>query len=256
MELPLPFISRRLHPSGCVFHERSGSEPFWLFLHGNGCDSADWGGVWKYLPGSWRLVALDFRGHGESETPSSQVSFEHLADDVCGLLQHLGGRWFLAGHSLGGMAAMRVASQMPESVAGLALAEGWTNLARARRLSEGFWGELSDRQCDAIRRKSDATFSRWPIGLWEGYWASVEAADASGILARTDLPIVELYGNQGHPPLPRGLLGIPDRANIEVRWAEGAGHYLPIERPEFVAGAIKDLCKEQHESHEAPQPLR
>jgi pimeloyl-ACP methyl ester carboxylesterase len=140
------------------------------------------------------------------------------------------------------MVAMQVAALFPRHVAGLVLIEGWTNLRCARQLSDNFYGGLGEQQRKAIRRKSKETFARWPAGLWEPYWDSVEAADASNFLSSTDLPIIEVYGDHGHPPLPREALGVPDHPHIEVRWVTGAGHYLPLEQPESVALACRDLC--------------
>lgn len=226
---------------GCVLHEREGCAPCWLFLHGNGCDSSDWWDVWRHLPDSWRLVALDFRGHGDSLVPRVSVTFNDLADDVGCLLSQLSGRWHIAGHSLGGMVALRVAEQYPQYVAGLVLVEGWTNLRCAKQLANNFYGTLDDTQRAVIQRKSEATFARWPSGFWEDYWASVEAADATDFLLKADLPIIELHGDHGEPPLSRDKLGIPDRPNIQMRWVPDAGHYLSLEQPEFVAQACADM---------------
>ena len=191
-------------------YERSGAGPRWLFLHGNGCDSSDWQAVWRHLPADWHLAAMDFRGHGASPVPREGVTLPDLAEDAAGLLERLGGKWVVVGHSLGGMVALHLAERWPAHVAGLVLLEGWTRLGCGRALTERFFGELPAATRDAIRAKSEATFSRWPAGLFETYWASVQAADAGHFLAATELPILEVYGDQGKAPLPGAVLGVPE----------------------------------------------
>ncbi|WP_447974376.1 alpha/beta fold hydrolase [Nitrospira sp. Kam-Ns4a] len=51
----------------------------------------------------YRVIAVDLRGHGESDAPLWRYSMDEFADDVKGLLDHLGiERAVLAGLSMGG----------------------------------------------------------------------------------------------------------------------------------------------------------
>ena len=212
-----------------------------LFLHGTGCDSADWAGVFAALPKARRVIAMDFRAHGESDRPTGAFTLADLASDVLALLDHLAlRRVVLVGHSLGGMVAMPVASRTPV-VTGLVLLEGWTTLTAAGRAFKGtrFYGALPAARADTIRTKAEATRLRIVRPDWDQFWTSVQQADATAFLESTRIPILEVYGSMGRTDQTAALRGVPARPEIEWVWVEGAGHYLPHEVPAAVAAACE-----------------
>ena len=65
----------------------------------------------------YRVVTYDTRGHGESSSPAGPYSLDDLVDDVLALLDRLGvRRAHVAGLSLGGMMALRLAAREPARV--------------------------------------------------------------------------------------------------------------------------------------------
>ena len=86
-------------------YEASGRGKAIVCVHGYTGSSQDWAEQIAALSPNYRVVALDLRGHGKSEAPSSeeQYSVPIFADDVLGLLETLAIRkCCLIGHSLGG----------------------------------------------------------------------------------------------------------------------------------------------------------
>ena len=76
------------------------------------------------LARNFRVVRVDARGHGESETPGADkpVTIERLAGDVVELLDHLGIAWaHVSGSSAGGYPAQWLAITQPERLGKLAL---------------------------------------------------------------------------------------------------------------------------------------
>lgn len=217
----------------CV--SKPGATPF-VFLHGTGCDVSDWNGVTAALCAGGPLVRVDFRGHGASDVPGDSFGLSDLADDVILLVNELGLQdVVLVGHSLGGMAALAIASRAPW-VKALVLLEGWTCLrAAAAFAGERFYGRLPPQAVAQIQEKSAATRARFAAAVWDNFWASVQAFDAAPILARIAVPVFEVYGGMGKTGATRGILAVPDRSSIEICWIADAGHYLPQERPVDVA---------------------
>jgi 3-oxoadipate enol-lactonase len=83
-------------------------------------------GMWDpQVPGlaeRYRVVTYDTRGHGESPAPAGPYTLDDLADDLVALLDEVGAeRAHVAGLSLGGMTAMRLAAREPGRVDRLAL---------------------------------------------------------------------------------------------------------------------------------------
>ncbi|MCC5979075.1 MAG: alpha/beta fold hydrolase, partial [Salinarimonas sp.] len=99
---------------GDVFHDRNGdpSAPTALLLHGGGQTRHAWGGTAERLAArGWRAIALDQRGHGDSDRiASGAYGFRDFGADarrVAQALAHGSGRAPVAiGASLGGLASI------------------------------------------------------------------------------------------------------------------------------------------------------
>lgn len=90
-----------------------------VLLHGLGEQAADWEAQLPAFSERFRVVALDLRGHGDSDR-TGEYSHRLMADDVCAALDALGlSAVVLVGHSLGGAMAYHVAATRPDLVARL-----------------------------------------------------------------------------------------------------------------------------------------
>jgi len=220
-----------------AFADSDGSGTPLLFLHGTGCDSADWSAVTEGFTQNQRYITLDFRGHGQSSTPFNSFTLSDLADDVVKLLEYLSiSMVILAGHSLGGMVAMEVAKRSC-SVNGLILLEGWTSLSNVRSaFDQGrFYGSLSQTDIDQIQHKSQQTRSRFEQSVWQSFWSTVRNFDGYAYLKQAQIPIYEVFGEMGRHESTERFLRIPPNPNIQWKWVQNAGHYLPHECPAEVA---------------------
>jgi pimeloyl-ACP methyl ester carboxylesterase len=79
-----------------------------LFLHGGGQTRHAWGSTAATVAeDGWRTVALDLRGHGDSDWASNgDYSFTAFGGDCLAVVDQLGRPPVLIGASLGGMSAM------------------------------------------------------------------------------------------------------------------------------------------------------
>jgi len=95
-----------------------------VLLHGGAAHAHWWDGVAPMLTRYGRVLALDFRGHGRSQWADS----EHYGPpaylrDVRGLIESLGTRAVLVGHSMGGAVAQWVAVTHPELLDALVIVD-------------------------------------------------------------------------------------------------------------------------------------
>jgi len=95
-----------------------------VLLHGGAAHAHWWDGVAPMLTRYGRVLALDFRGHGRSQWANS----EHYGPpaylrDVRGLIESLGTRAVLVGHSMGGAVAQWVAVTHPELLDALVIVD-------------------------------------------------------------------------------------------------------------------------------------
>lgn len=96
-----------------------------LFLHGGCLTARTWDLVCLHLRADYHCVAVDQRGHGDSEwSPTLDYGPEAHARDIAGLIDQLRLRKpVLVGHSLGGLNAMTYAADMPDQLAGIVLVD-------------------------------------------------------------------------------------------------------------------------------------
>jgi pimeloyl-ACP methyl ester carboxylesterase len=97
------------------------SLPVLALLHGGGANAHWWDAVAPRLARRFRAVALDFRGHGDSDWP--EATFPGAFDlDLAALLEHLGAPGAaLIGHSMGAHVALSHAARHPATRAVVAV---------------------------------------------------------------------------------------------------------------------------------------
>lgn len=90
-----------------------------LALHGHYNEASAFAPLAAALAPGWRLIALDQRGHGESDRADGYGRDEYIAD-VAAFHQHLDiGPVAVLGHSLGGVNAYQFAARYPDKVSEL-----------------------------------------------------------------------------------------------------------------------------------------
>ncbi|MEW5938434.1 MAG: alpha/beta hydrolase [Chloroflexota bacterium] len=88
-----------------------------LFLTGMGCSAYIFGGLAPRFTHSFRVLALDRRGHGDSDYPETGYDSDTLTEDLRRFLDALGiEKVILAGHSMAYIELSRFAVLYPERV--------------------------------------------------------------------------------------------------------------------------------------------
>ena len=110
-------------------YERMGEGPCVLLVHGFGSSR---GQNWKttgwystLMEAGFSLLAMDCRGHGESDKPHDPAAYGHqrMAEDARLVMDAAGReRAFVCGYSMGGFIGLRFTASFPGRVAKLALA--------------------------------------------------------------------------------------------------------------------------------------
>jgi pimeloyl-ACP methyl ester carboxylesterase len=119
-----------------LYYEEHGRGPALVLAHGHACGVRSWDPQLRGLTDQYRMIVYDARGHGLSDAPRelSAYSQQHMVDDLCGLMDHLGLRTAaVGGLSMGGNVALNFALAHPDRVSALILADtgaGSDNTAR------------------------------------------------------------------------------------------------------------------------------
>ena len=114
----------RINDVDLAYFDEGGGLPL-VMLHGWPEHSHSWRKLSFALDGSYRHIAIDFRGSGDSQITDSGFDKKSLAADVKGLLDHLEiRRAILVAHDWGAPVAYRLAIDEPSRVAGLIILNG------------------------------------------------------------------------------------------------------------------------------------
>ena len=111
--------------------------PVLLLLHGwTATADLNFSTAYSSLARSWRVIALDHRGHGRGLRTDTRFTLEDCADDAIAVLDALGIREAVAlGYSMGGPIALLAARRHADRIIGLVLCATSSSFALTRRES-------------------------------------------------------------------------------------------------------------------------
>jgi esterase len=134
--------SRHVVVDGFRLHvlDWGGDGPAMLMLHGGALTAHTWDAVCRRLRGRHRCVAVDLRGHGDSEwSPELDYGIDAFVRDVAGLVDGLElERPVVVGQSLGAVTGLAYAAREPDRLAGLVMIDAapWVQRRGAARIAE------------------------------------------------------------------------------------------------------------------------
>jgi 3-oxoadipate enol-lactonase len=236
-----------------------------ILINSLGTNLHIWDEVAPLLAARHRILAYDKRGHGLSDAPPGPYSLDDHVADLHGLASHCGfGQASVCGISIGGIIAMRFASQHPDNVRRLVLADtgailgtaqAWNDriaTVRASGMSAIADTVLGRWVTPGFRAENPAAYAGWRNMLErcspDGYVAScatVRDSDLTADLPRISAPTLVLVGDSDvvtPPEMARRLAaGIP---GAQLRTIRNAGHVPAIEQPHALAELIREHINE------------
>jgi esterase len=246
-------------------------QPPIVFLHGGGLNAHTWDLVCLALRRERHCVALDQRGHGESEwSPQMDYSTESHVGDLDAFVESLGlTRFVLVGMSLGGVNALAWAGRHSDRLAGLvvvdvgpeirtegvkkiaAFTSESTPLASVEEFIERAMAFNPRRNRDLLRRSLLHNLRRMPDGryMWKYGQRHRGKVDPDAYARRRELlwsavervecPALVVRGAQSDVFHDEDAARMADRFK-RGRWVkiEGAGHTVQGDNP---AGLLVEL---------------
>jgi 3-oxoadipate enol-lactonase len=244
-----------------------GQGPVVLMLHGFPFDRSMWRGQVEKLSPRFRVIAPDFRGHGETSVTREPSAMEELAEDLAALLDELNvPRAVVCGLSMGGYVALAFYRAHPSRVRALVLADTRPNAdtedarrtreeTARRALAEGM-APIADAMLPKLLSTSTREHSpevvervrRMMLGVKpEGAAAALrgmaERRDQTDLLPKIDVPTLVIVGSEDSVTPPSDAEAMHSRIDgARLVVIEGAGHVSNVERPvEFDRALVEFL---------------
>lgn len=219
---------------------REGSSPCLMLVPGTWGRAQTWARLADRLDRRRMLVCVALAGQDHNWPPPEHPSIPQFSEDLLSLADALGlERFFVGGHSLGGMISIDMLRLCPERLLGIVSIEGWTHWTV---LEDAFRGDtastLDDAQRDYLGQVRASLLDRWEPERRAEYGTMWTRWDGWETLEATGIPVLEVWGDRGRARPSRGQLRIPDRENIRLEWIAGASHKLPVEAPDRLAELI------------------
>ena len=250
-----------------------GDGPTMLLLHGDMRTSRSWDAVARRLSNEYRVIALDMRGHGDSEWTPRGYRFSERVDDLKAFCDALELREVIGvAHSTGGVVMALCAQKHPGLFSRLALMEPMVVVDdRFHRMVAG--REHAERSTWKSREelhdylKQHPATSNWhpevlrdvvsheaycrEDGLFDMKWSSAtfnwkdrdgDHVDLKPVFAELGLPILFIRSSN-HQTRIKELNevqdGIPRFHRLTV---EKTGHNMYMERPDAIADAVREFA--------------
>jgi 3-oxoadipate enol-lactonase/4-carboxymuconolactone decarboxylase len=237
--------------------------PVLVLLNSIGTDMGLWETTVPHLLPAFRLLRIDTRGHGASDTPDGDYSLAMLADDVVAVMDAAGVQTAaVAGVSLGGMIAMELALTHPTRVIALAL------VCTSATMDAGAWRD----RIEVVRTRGTAAIADMVMGRFlsprfvathggaaesvrQGLISMADAGYAGCGAAIRDMAVIDRLPAIGMPTLVVGgdrdistpfaghgeriVAAVPDAHVVHL----DAAHLAPIETPAALAATLRDFLK-------------
>lgn len=257
--LPVPWRRGLPRPAGAPRR----TPPTLVLIHGLGASAASFHPVIPPLREGYRVVIPDLPGHGWSRPPRGKgfLRFGELLDAAEGFVERLApGGAYLAGNSMGGWVAAKVAARRPDLARGIALLNPGGPALRAEDWAD-FGRIIAGDDADAAEQLMARVFHRPPFGarFVSGevrrmmrapsvlhLVSTLQAEDflSEEELARVECPSVLIWGENDRF-IPEGCRAFFLEKLPRVRYAPvpDCGHCPQLECPRRTAEILLDLAR-------------
>tara|TARA_R110000822_G_scaffold159476_13_gene299295 strand:- start:1324 stop:2106 length:783 start_codon:yes stop_codon:yes gene_type:complete len=246
------------------YDDEGQGEPI-LFLHGLGISRRDWSHQTAYFRQNFRVIAPDFRGHGESSKPDSAYSIPIHAADIVALMDRLGVESaHVVGLSMGGMVAFQLAVDASHRLRTMTIVNSgpalpndtfatkkmlWTRLLLIHLFGmKRFGRKVAEKMFASEGHEAliDLLATQISSNPKEIYLRNLTSLFGWGVLDQLTsitTPTLMLAGDRDYSPVAVKQAIVDAMQNAQLVVVENSGHGTPIEKPDETNQSIeKFIC--------------
>src|SRR5688572_8860360 len=240
-----------------------------VLIHGYPFNRSLWNEQVAALSTSYRVIAPDLRGFGESDASNGPATMNRMAEDVALLLNYLGiTRATIGSLSMGGYVALAFYKQFPSRVRALVLADtraqADTEAAKQTRAqqaekaeTEGMAGiadamlpklltpETVSKHPEVVKRVRDMMLKTKPEGAASALLGMAQRDDQTELLSRITSPTLVIVGAED------AITPVADSEKMHhaiggsrLKVIENAGHVSNLERTEQFNEALLEFLRD------------
>ena len=217
------------------------SGPEIVILHGLLGSSRNWQRIMRELSNGFRVIVPDMRNHGDS--PHGTHSIHEMRDDITHLIEsYCDEPPHLVGHSMGGLAAMAVATTYPEAIASLIVVD----ISPVRRTYGllSILDALMDLDLKSIKSRTDADRAlseKIPDdGVRQFLLQNLKRSDTGELAWRCNLPELRRYVAEENFELP--ALGVYEGPTLVI--AGGRSEYRVWDNEDLLRAHFPEMVLE------------
>jgi pimeloyl-ACP methyl ester carboxylesterase len=231
-----------------------------VLLHGYGDSWRSYAPLMAALPDRLRVIAVSYRGHGDSAKTAAGYDAATLASDVVRLIEALGvGKAAAVGHSMGSLVAQRIALDRPQLVEKLILIGAFATL-KGNSAVEALWRDEVRQLTDPVAPEFVRAFQqsslavpvpsdffagvveeslKAPAYVWKGALKAMLNDDQSDRLHEISAPTLAIWGDRdGFAGRAEQDLLVGAIPNARPTVHAGIGHAPHWEDPDRAAAEI------------------
>ena len=240
-----------------------------VFIHAFPLSSAMWEPQIKKFSKNYRVIAIDLRGHGESEASLWHFTLDDYAEDIHALLTHMSiTQATFIGLSMGGYTLFSLYRQFPELVKAMVLAntraQADSKEAKAGRFGMAQTAFLKGPQAiaelmmpkilapstieyrkDIVDRIRSIILKNQASGIIVDLMAMAQRPDSTTLLSKISCPTLIIVGEHdiATPPAEAHYMNdrIPDSTLVTI---PQAGHMSNLEQSDAFNRALSDFFAE------------
>jgi len=277
---PARYTDRYVEVAGLKLHVLdygTAGKPQMLCIHGSAAHAHWYDFVAPGLTNDYHVLALDLRGHGDSEwdrSPQPAYNYDRYAADIDELTEKLDLRDFvLVGHSMGGLVSIVYAATYPGRAKAFIMIDSSVNLPPDRVAAMNAVGSRegssyadkdefvakfkvrpagSSAAPEVVRHLAQHSGRQFQDGRWRSkvdrnVYAKRIGRELMPYWANIKIPALMMKGDRSNRVSPQIIAGVKALApQVEVAQVAGCDHHVTLDNPlGFVAVASQFLNKIQ-----------